>query len=115
MKLLWAKRILWALFLVVFIIGIILLIIYLAGDNSLKVPAISLLVISVILVLAAFMVDGVNTMVYSETAGDEYTLYSKDKIIKLLEKRGVDFEKGQPKAYYLTKIRENDKKGEKNG
>ncbi len=111
----WTKRILWSIAIILFVCGAILLIISSTNDDSLRLSAFITISISFIFILSAFLVDSVEVMMLKNTAGDEYTVKSKEALIKILEKREIDFELNQPKSYYLHLLREDDKKEKTNG
>lgn len=84
-----------------------MLIIYFAGNDNLKKPAIITTMSSSVLFISAFIVDSIEVMIFKKTSGDRFTLLSKQKLIEILDKNNIEYKKDEPRAYYLTIIREN--------
>ncbi len=96
----------------IFIIGIIFKMIYLFSyeNDILNIFCYLFLFSGVIFIISVWIFDFKKVMIDSETAGDRYTLMSKEKIISELKKRNIEFKENRSKEYYLNLIREEDLK-----
>ncbi len=84
------------------------------GDKSIRLIGMILSFIGMLIIMISFFLDFKNVMVDNETQGDEYTLMSKEKIMKLLDSVDVEYDEDRTKSYYVDLIREYKKEHNKN-
>ncbi len=56
---------------------------------------------------AGFILDFKETMLTKETAGDQFSLMTKGRLIELLDKNNIPYEENKGREYYLYLVREN--------
>lgn len=79
------------------------------GVEELRLTGYITIMLSSLLFIIAFLLDFRKTMILSETAGDQYTLMTKEKVIKIAQQRGIEIKKNAKKDYYVFLLREQDK------
>lgn len=101
-------KILYAIGAIIFLTALIIIGIAIVNkESTLRWVGIGIGLFSGIIVAVAFAMDFRKTMMIAETAGDQFTVMSKARLISLLDKHNIEYEEGRERSYYLTICRDN--------
>ncbi len=75
-------------------------------SNPTRYTGIGIAFVSFVMIMITFLIDFRTTMIVNETAGDEYSLLGAEKLKKILDSRGIEYEEGKGREYYLYLVRE---------